>query len=185
MRWWTLLHISFLRGLNVPGRSVKMDHLRGLFTDLGFTGVRSYIQSGNIFFESDETDQQVLTRRIRTRLSERLGYDVAVCLRTVPALAAVVELDPFQAVTLADDLRFCVVFSTTPVPDDLQLPLVSPKGDMEIIGVGGHEAFVVWHLIGGRAPAAKGFQERILGRDATTRYFHTVVKILAAARGGG
>jgi len=37
-------------------------------------------------------------------------------------------------------------------------------------------------LIGGRAPAAKGLHQRILGCDATTRYFHTVVRILANAR---
>jgi uncharacterized protein (DUF1697 family) len=179
-----LLYIAFLRGMNVPGRSVKMEYLRSLFTDMGFGSVRSYIQSGNVFFEADETDRGVLGARIRDHLTQTLGYEVAVCLRTVPELEALIALDPFKDVTVTDDLRCCVVFTTEPVDPGLALPMLSPKKDMEIIGSAGSDAFVVWYLINGRAPAAKGFQERVLGHDATTRYFHTVVKILDAARKG-
>lgn len=179
-----MLHIAFLRGLNVPGRSVKMERLRGLFTELGFGSVRSYIQSGNVFFESDETDRALLAARIRDHLGKALGYEVAVCLRTVPELEALIALDPFADVTVTDAVRCCVVFTTERIDPDLELPLMSPKQDIEIIGSTEYDAFVVWHLIGGRPPAAKGFQERVLGHDATTRFFHTVVKILAAARKG-
>ncbi|MGQ4489558.1 DUF1697 domain-containing protein [Streptomyces sp. SAS_281] len=179
-----MLYIAFLRGLNVPGRSVKMERLRGLFTELGLASVRSYIQSGNVFFESDETDRDALAARIGGHLAGALGYDVAVCLRTVPELEALIALDPFKDVKITDDIRCCVVFTTERIAPDLALPMLSPKKDMEIIGHTDHDAFVVWHLINGKAPAAKGFQEGVLGRDATTRFFHTVVKILAAARKG-
>lgn len=179
-----MLHIAFLRGLNVPGRSVKMERLRGLFTELGFDSVRSYIQSGNVFFESDETDRGVLAARIRDHLGKALGYEVAVCLRTVPELEALIALDPFADVEVTDDMRCCVVFTTERIDPDLALPMLSPKKDIEIIGSTEYDAFVVWYLINGRAPAAKGFQERVLGHDATTRFFHTAVKILAAAGKG-
>lgn len=179
-----MLFLAFLRGLNVPGRSVKMDHLRGLFRDMGFDAVRSHIQSGNVFFETAETDRSVLGRTIRTQLREALGHEVAVCLRTVPEMEELVALDPFKDLTVTDSMRCCVVFTTERIDPGLELPLLSPKKDMEIIRTGSYEAFVVWHLINGRAPAAKGFQERHLGRDATTRYFHTVVKILEAAKKG-
>ncbi|MFI6898818.1 DUF1697 domain-containing protein [Streptomyces sp. NPDC050256] len=179
-----MLYIAFLRGMNVPGRSVKMEYLRGLFTEMGFDSVRSYIQSGNVFFESDETDRAVLGARVRERLAQELGYEVAVCLRTVPELEELIALDPFKKVTVTDDLRCCVVFTTERIDPELPLPMLSPKKDMEIIGSSGYDAFVVWYLVNGRAPAAKGFQERVLGHDATTRFFHTVVKILAAAKKG-
>ncbi|PZT73510.1 MULTISPECIES: DUF1697 domain-containing protein [unclassified Streptomyces] len=179
-----MLYIALLRGLNVPGRSVKMERLRELFTELGLASVRSYIQSGNVFFESGETDRPALAARIGDHLARALGYDVAVCLRTVPELEALIARDPFQDVEATDDIRRCVVFTTEPVDPDLELPLLSPKKDMEIIGTTAYEAFVVWHLINGRAPGAKGFQESVLGHDATTRFFHTVVKILAAAKKG-
>ncbi|THA71470.1 DUF1697 domain-containing protein [Streptomyces sp. A0958] len=185
-----MLYIAFLRGVNVPGRSVKMERLRGLFTEMGLASVRSYIQSGNVFFETDETDETdetgraALATRIGDHLADALGYHVAVCLRTVPELEALIALDPFKDVTVTADMRCCVVFTTERIDPDLALPLLSPKKDMEIIGSTEHDAFVVWYLINGKAPAAKGFQEAVLGRDATTRFFHTVVKILAAAEKG-
>ncbi|TRV78031.1 DUF1697 domain-containing protein [Streptomyces sp. 130] len=179
-----MLYIALLRGLNVPGRSVRMERLRGLFTELGLASVRSYIQSGNVFFESDETDRGALAARIGDHLERALGYEVTVCLRTVPELEALIALDPFKDVPAGDDIRRCVVFTTGRIAPDLALPMLSPKKDMEIIGHTDHDAFVVWHLVNGKAPAAKGFQEGVLGRDATTRFFHTVVKILAAARKG-
>ncbi|GAA2998494.1 DUF1697 domain-containing protein [Streptomyces fulvorobeus] len=179
-----MLYIAFLRGLNVPGRSVKMEYLRGLFTGMGFASVRSHIQSGNVFFDSDQDDRAVLGETIRTGLSEALGFEVAVCLRTVPEVEALLALDPFKDVAVTDDLRCCVVFTNQRIDPALELPLMSPKKDIEIVRTTEYEAFVVWHLIGGRAPAAKGFQERVLGKDATVRFFHTVGKILAAAKKG-
>ncbi len=177
-----MLYIAFLRGMNVPGRSVKMEHLRRLFTELGFTNVRSYIQSGNVFFETRAASREALAARIEQHLKTALGYDVAVCLRTIPELEQILALDPFKHIELRPDMRFCVVFATEPIADNLTLPLLSPKKDIEIIQTTKYEAFIIWYLINGRAPAAKGFQEKILGKDATTRYFHTTVKILEAAR---
>ncbi|MGW8884017.1 DUF1697 domain-containing protein [Streptomyces sp. NPDC055749] len=179
-----MLYIAFLRGLNVPGRSVRMEYLRGLFTEMGFDSVRSYIQTGNVFFESGEDGREALGATIRTHLREALGYEVAVCLRTVPEVEALLALDPFKDLTVTDDMRCCVVFTTERIDPALELPLMSPKKDIEIVHTEPYEAFVVWHLINGKAPNAKGFQERVLGRDATTRFFHTVGKILAAAKKG-
>jgi uncharacterized protein (DUF1697 family) len=179
-----VIYIAFLRGMNVPGRSVKMERLRGLFGELCFANVRSYIQSGNVFVEASSDDREALARTIGLHLYRALGYEVAVCLRTIPELERIIALDPFKGLHVTSEMRLCVVFTTATIPGDLALPLRSPKGDMEIVRTTSHEAFVVWHLIGGHAPAAKGFQERVLGRDATTRYFQTTAKILAAAKRG-
>ncbi len=179
----SIRYIAFLRGRNVPGRSVKMEYLRGLFVELGFTNVRSYIQSGNIFFETSAAmNRAALSEKIGQHLYKELGYEVAVCLRTVPELEQVIAIAPFKNIVATPDMRLCVVFTTQSIPDDLGLPLRSPKKDIEIIKTTKYEAFIIWYLIGGHAPTAKGFQEKILGQDATTRYFHTTVKILEAER---
>ncbi len=64
-------YIAFLRGINIGGHQVKMEQLRELFRKLGLTDVRSYIQSGNIFFETAETDRVRLTRKIEQHLRNR------------------------------------------------------------------------------------------------------------------
>jgi uncharacterized protein (DUF1697 family) len=180
-----VFYIAFLRGMNVPGRSVKMDRLRALFTEMGMHDVRSYIQSGNVFFDTDEPDRAKVATTISDHLREALGYEVAVCLRTIAEVEAALAVDPFARIDVTSAMRCCIVFTTEPIARDLELPLISPKKDMEILATTDYEAFVLWHLIGGKAPAAKGFQERVLGKDATTRYFHTVAEMLEAAKSGG
>ncbi len=46
-------YVAFLRAVNVGGRLVKMDVLRGIFEKLGLTEVSTFIASGNVIFESD------------------------------------------------------------------------------------------------------------------------------------
>lgn len=177
----TVDYIALLRGINVGGRTVKMDELRRHFTELGLVGVRTYIQSGNVFFASEDDDRGALTERIERYLGTALGYDVPVILRTIPELEEVVAADPFRRLTITPDLRLCVMFTAAAIPGDLALPLYSPKRDMEIIHTREREAYVVWHLTDGRPPGAYGFDD-VLGKKNTTRFFHTTAKILAAAK---
>jgi uncharacterized protein (DUF1697 family) len=177
-----VVYVALLRGINVGGHTVKMERLRDLFTELGFTEVQTYIQSGNVFFESAQADREALARAIEEHLRDALGYEVPVYLRTIPELEQVLALDPFKTLTVTPEMRLCVVFTATPIPSDLALPLHSPKGDMEIVHTTGYEAFVVWHLIAGRPPTGQGFLDAALSGVSTTRFFHTLEKIVAAAR---
>jgi uncharacterized protein (DUF1697 family) len=177
-----MLYIALLRGINVGGHTVKMERLREFFTELRFTQIRTYIQSGNVFFETAQTDRETLTQTIEQHLHKALGYEVPAFLRTIPELEQIVALDPFKHLNVTPDMRLCVVFTDKMIPNTLPLPFRSPKNDMEIVHTANHEAFVVWYLINGRPPAAQGF--KALGDRTTTRFFHTVAKILQAAKQG-
>ncbi|HEV2405968.1 MAG TPA: DUF1697 domain-containing protein, partial [Ktedonobacterales bacterium] len=75
-------YIALLRGVNVGGHVVKMERLRALFAELGLSNVRTYIQSGNVFFDTEQTDRVALTASIEEHLRAALGYAVPVFLRT-------------------------------------------------------------------------------------------------------
>lgn len=65
-------YAAFFRGINVGGKNiVKMKDLVKLFTDLGFEKVKSYLQSGNVVFESEEAEAE-MKKRIRTAFTDRL-----------------------------------------------------------------------------------------------------------------
>lgn len=177
-----MIYIAFLRGINVGGHTVKMERLREIFTELGFTNVRTYIQSGNVFFETAQIDREAVSQKIEQHLRQALGYEVPVFLRTVPELEQILSIDPFKHLNVRADMRLCVTFTTEMIPGTLALPLRSPKNDMEMIHTTDHEAFIVWYLINGRPPAAYNFKE--LGNKTTTRFFHTAIKILQAAKQG-
>jgi uncharacterized protein (DUF1697 family) len=151
------LYIALLRGINVGGHSVKMDAVRSLFVSLGFENVRSYIQSGNIFFETTEQDKLRLRKNIETQLQRSLGFPVVVCLRTVTELQQLLALHPFQAITVTPDIRLAVVFLAEPVVIDVPLPFLTPDGAFELIGTTPSELFVVWHLQNGRPSNSYGF----------------------------
>jgi uncharacterized protein (DUF1697 family) len=177
-------YIALLRGVNVGGHGVvKMDRLRELFAELGLANVRTYIQSGNVFFDTEETDRAALVARIEKHLRAALGYNVLVFLRTVAELEAVVASDAFTHLSGAGDMRLCVMFLAEPLPSALAIPYRSPKGDVEVVRATASEAYVVWHIINGRPPAAQSVKG--LGERNTTRFFHTTAKILEAAKQGG
>lgn len=179
-----MLYIALLRGINVGGHTVKMERLRALFAELGFANVRTYIQSGNVFFETSQDDRAALIQTIEQHLRAALGYAVPVCLRTVPELEHILALDPFKDRDVTPDMRLCIAFASHLIPRDLALPLWSPKRDMEIIHTTDYDAFVIWHIINGRPPASQGFPDKPLGGNVTTRFFHTTAKILQAAQQG-
>ncbi|MEU9126677.1 DUF1697 domain-containing protein [Kitasatospora sp. NPDC048540] len=176
-------YIAFLRAINVGGRTVKMERLRELFAELGLERVRSYIQSGNVFFDTEETDRAALTRRIEEHLASALGYPVPAMVRTVAEVEELVAADPFAEVEVTPELRLCVVFLSEPLPEGLEFPVRSPKGDWEILGATPGAAYVVMHLRDGRLGSnpATAFPKSYPGHG-TSRFFHTTVKILAAAK---
>lgn len=180
-------YIALLRGVNVGGHQVKMERLRALFAELGLANVRTYIQTGNVFFETDaqdERDREALTDAIETHLLQTLGYAVPTYLRTVPELEHTLALDPFKELTVTDDMRLTIVFAGKPIPPVLDLPLWSARRDMQIVATTEMDAFVVWYLINGRPPSDGKFIERALGGPVTSRFLHTTAKILAAAKAG-
>jgi len=183
----THTYIAFLRAVNVGGRTIKMEKLRGHFDELGLTAVRSYIQSGNVFFETTEKPTKVaratLQKRIEAHLALEMGYAVPVFLRTVVEVEKAVALDPFKDVQVTDNIRLVVLFLSEALPAGTKLPWESPKAGATILEATPGEAFVVVRQEGRPgnpvAQIEKAFKIR-----ATARFWGTTAKILAAAKGG-
>jgi uncharacterized protein (DUF1697 family) len=155
-----------------------MDRVRQVFEDLGFTDVRSYIQSGNVFFESPERDQQALARKIESKLQSELSFEVATVVRTVDQVRLALSRDPFKGVPVDENTRLCVVFVTQPLPVN-SWPVTSPKGDIELLSATDGEVFAVLHQSPGRAANPAAFVEKTYpGIKATSRFHHTLVKMM-------
>ena len=88
-------YFAFLRAINVGGHTVKMDYLKSLFESCGFTGVETFIASGNVIFDSPLADDQKITQTIESCLKEKLGYPVSTFVRTAEDLSAIINYQPF------------------------------------------------------------------------------------------
>lgn len=64
-------YVSFLRGINVGGKNkLPMEDLRKMAVSLGFENVKTYINSGNLIFETVETDDNELSKTLENAIQE-------------------------------------------------------------------------------------------------------------------
>jgi len=104
-------YVAFLRAVNVGGHQVvKMGDLRGLFESAGFAEVDTYIQSGNVIFESPERKAGVLEQKIEGELRRALNYVVTTFLRPVSEVVRIAEHAPFGTIDEAAGERLYVAF---------------------------------------------------------------------------
>lgn len=129
--------LALLRGLNVGGRNVigKQDLIR-CFENLGFDGVRTYIQSGNVLFRSSESRAAALTRTIEAALSERLSNQVRAVVLTRTHYRAAVASAPDDW-GRDDDRKHNAAFTLRGVtPRQVIEQLPTPKADIETLASG-------------------------------------------------
>jgi uncharacterized protein (DUF1697 family) len=163
--------VALLRGINVGGaRKVPMSSLRVLFESLGFTDVRTYIQSGNVEFAGTGTAARVRTT-IEKGIANEFGFDVTVLLRTRAELAAIVKRNPY-----GEDAY--VTFLSEPA-DAKRVKAIDPApfAPDEFV-VHGREVFLRCPNGYGRTKINNTFFERKLATQATTRNWRTVTTML-------
>jgi len=111
-----MTYVALLRGINVGGKSkVDMGALRKTFERLGFNGVRTYINSGNVVFTARTRSPAPLMPRIEAAIVEDFGFQVAVLVRTADELGAVADAVPADWTN--DESMRCDVFFLWPDVD--------------------------------------------------------------------
>lgn len=102
-----------------------MDALRQMYCDLGFLKVQSYIQSGNVIFQSEETDTNMLEKSISHQISETFGFEVPALILTLDELSTALKNNPFIGDPDKDPTRMHLTFLSH-VPDKSLLDKISP-----------------------------------------------------------
>ncbi len=114
-------YISILRGINVSGhRVIKMDVLRQLFAELGFKNIQTYIQSGNIIFQSEKLNPGEIKITIQNKIKEFNGFDVPVIILTLNELQHIINNNPFVHDRSKDAAHLHVTFLSD-TPDNKRL----------------------------------------------------------------
>lgn len=98
-----MIYIALLRGINVGGKNkVKMADLKRTLEMMGgLSRVQTYIQSGNVLFESDE-EQETLRQRIEQELVNAFGFAITVVVRTLKELQEMAAHCPFSDEEIAE-----------------------------------------------------------------------------------
>ena len=89
-------YVAFLRAINVGGHAIiKMADLKKMFESAGLENVQTYIQSGNVIFESDQ-DAESLAKQIERQLEKAAEYKIEIFVRTMREVQAIAEKLPFK-----------------------------------------------------------------------------------------
>lgn len=126
-------YFAFLRAINVGGKNlIKMNELKRIFESIGFWNVKTYIQSGNVMFESSITDENLIIMKVEKLLHKNLSKDVVVFIRTFDQMKSIIEHDPFQKLKFKISTKPYITFFNDELKQKPELPYLSQKKDVEI-----------------------------------------------------
>ena len=174
------IHIALLRAINVGGRNkVAMSDLRDLLGKLGFAGVRSLLQSGNLVFESDRQSGADLEHLLEIETEKRLAASVDYLVRTADELKKIVARNPFPDEAKRDPSHLVVIFmKKAPASNDVKALQAAIKGP-EIVQAHGKQLYTVYPAGIGESKLTNALIEKKLGTRGTGRNWNTVLKLAA------
>ena len=163
-------YAAFLRAINVGVHNrIKMADLRALCETAGFDRVTTYLQSGNLVFESTGPPEET-ARRLETALVDRGLRNAAAIVRTADDLADLAACTAFEPFSPDAYTRFVTLFRTEVPPGAADLA----AGSESAVLLRDRELFSVLPV--DRPPGfdLNGSLEKRLKVQATTRYWHIV-----------
>ncbi len=172
-----------LRGINVSGRKlIRMEDLRALFERSGFSRVKTYIQSGNVFFTGPPgTDETKLAKKIQQAIHDEYGFEIEVVIRSLPEMEEVLKGNPFREENDMGTEWFHVTFFRD-FPDKEKIdPLLKLDFNPDRFMISGREAYLYCPNGYGRTKINNSFFENKLKVPATTRNWKTVIKLVELA----
>lgn len=166
-------YVALLRAINVGKHIVKMDKLRALFEDLGYTNVETFIASGQVIFDAPSKDTTKLEAKIEKHLRDALGYDVATFIRTPAELAKVARrVDPGKSVLY-------VCFTKQKPGAAAQKKLAEYNNEVDQFVVHGREVYWLCAKTLSQSKFTGALLEKIIGMPATARNINTVNRLVA------
>jgi uncharacterized protein (DUF1697 family) len=167
-------YVAFLRAINVGGHAIiKMANLKKMVESAGLENVQTYIQSGNVIFES-EADEDSLAKQIERQLEKAAEYKIHVFVRTMREVQSIAEKAPFTA--KADETVFVAFLNKKPDKKSQQA-LLSFKSEADDFAFKGRE---LYNLRRDRDQSifSGNLVEKTLKMPTTTRNLTTITKIV-------
>jgi uncharacterized protein (DUF1697 family) len=172
-------YISMLRGINVSGqKKIKMADLKTLYESLKFVNVKTYIQSGNIIFDSSTSDVRELKTTIEKKIEKTFGFFASVIIRSNDEFENIINRNPFISHgSIKEDTKLLVTFLTDAPPESIAKTVQQFAKEPEALEVRDKEIYLHCPNGYGKSKLSTSFFERKLGVTATTRNWKTVKKL--------
>ncbi len=171
-------YVAFLRGINVGGKNkIKMETLREVCAKVGFENVKTYINSGNIIFETRKTDDIKLAAKIESTIEKEFGLQIKTIVRSINQIEEIVKNNPFEG-QFENEKDLHVFFLDEQMLEEKRETLLSNNNENEMFAVNNREIFCLLRVSVLDSLIGKDYIAKKLKIPSTARNWRTVNKIL-------
>lgn len=172
-------HLALLRGINVSGHNMmKMEALKIALENIGFQNVVTYIQSGNVFVDSDEENAPAVGFKIKQEIFKTFGHEVPVVVIGKKDLETCFKNNPFLKEKDLDIKKLYVAFVSMELKNesinDLKMSQVKP----DEANIDGSRIYIKYAVGAGKTKFDQKYIEKKLNVTATIRNWNTVTQLL-------
>lgn len=173
-------YIALLRGINVGGhKKIPMAELKESLTNSGLKNVKTYIQSGNVIFQTLKTAKNVLEDKIQNAIKNYFDFEVPVLVRTKEGLETIFNKCPFSEEKKSNS--YFIILSKTPHRELTDAASEKAYPDEEYVIL--NDCIYLFCAKGyGRAKFNLSYFEKKLKVNATARNYKTMVKLLSLSQ---
>ena len=172
-------HLALLRGINVSGHNmIKMDALKTSLENIGFQNVVTYIQSGNVFVDTEEENAAAVGFKIKQEIFKVFGHEVPVVVIGSADLEACFKNNPFLKEKEIDTKKLYVAFISTTLQSTSMNDLKISQFKPDEASIDGNKIFIKYAVGAGKTRFDQKYIEKKLNVTATIRNWNTVTQLL-------
>ena len=172
-------HLALLRGINVSGHNmIKMEALKTTLEAVGFQNVLSYIQSGNVFVDTDEENPAAVGFKIKKEIFKAFGNEVPVVVIGKVDLEACFKNNPFLQEKDSDIKKLYVAFISTTLRSDSINDLKISQFKPDEASIDNSRIYIKYAVGAGKTRFDQKYIEKKLNVTATIRNWNTVMQLL-------
>ena len=172
-------HLALLRGINVSGHNmIKMEVLKTLLEKAGFQNVQTYIQSGNIFVDSDEAHGASVGFKIKQEIFKELGLEVPVVVIGKEDLEACFKNNPYLKEKECDTKKLYVAFISKELSNGALNDLKISQFKPDEAAIDASRIYIKYAVGAGKTRLDQKYIEKKLNVVATIRNWNTVTTLL-------
>jgi uncharacterized protein (DUF1697 family) len=172
-------HLALLRGINVSGHNmIKMEALKTTLEGIGFQNVQTYIQSGNVFVDTDEDNASKVGFLIKQEIFKVFGHEVPIVVISKEDLEACFKNNPFLKEKDADIKKLYVAFISIALRSESINDLKISQFKPDEASIDGNRIFIKYAVGAGKTRFDQKYIEKKLNVTATIRNWNTVTQLL-------
>lgn len=172
-------YLALLRGINVSGHNmIKMDVLKKMLENIEFHNVETYIQSGNVFLETEDENPQSVGFTVKQEIVKQLGFDVPVIVIKKSDLKKCLTNNPFFKEKNIDTKKLYVAFISKELNNSALNDLKISQFKPDEAFIDGNRIYMKLETGAGKTKLTQKYIEKKLNVSATTRNWNTVNKLI-------